>query len=550
MKTSVEGRAIPQSIVADTGSSAAGAFAEAGADERGSLGAPASQRTRDSLLRYSPAVVLLAILIADSNRHTDPDLWGQLSFGQDFVRHGRVLRHDPYGYSAPAHLWQDYEWLAQVIMALVYNAAGVVGLKLWKFGCSAITVVFIADTEAETDAPLHTQTVVLLLASVGLVLVMQFWAQIFTTLLSAALLSLLVRDNYRRDAPLWLAIPMMMLWANLHAGFFVGLVMLVIYSSVSTLVDLSEGVGWSRGLRLGAITGAAAVVTFINPYGAEMWHAVGRTLLEPYKRIAIDEWRSMFLTMTEQWNQAHSGIVFYVAVIALIAGLALAFAITPRGRDLPLVAIALVMAVAACLSVRNMSLAVVASSGPLARHLALAGQRWRRASPSPVPRPVNQWLMLGLCAALIVQGGLFSRRLPWDRAYPAGALAFMRKHNLHGNVLCEFEWGEYLIWHATPENKLFVDGRYDTAYPIEVIRDYLLFRFDLPGATHVLDAYPHDLVLISTAAAPARHLMEQRGDWKLLYLDDNSLLYARASAPAANLPGLPVIGAAQPSRFP
>jgi hypothetical protein len=62
MKTSVEGRAIPQSIVADTGSSAAGAFAEAGADERGSLGAPASQRTRDSLLRYSPAVVLLAIL--------------------------------------------------------------------------------------------------------------------------------------------------------------------------------------------------------------------------------------------------------------------------------------------------------------------------------------------------------------------------------------------------------------------------------------------------------------------------------------------------------
>ena len=30
-------------------------------------------------------------------------------------------------------------------------------------------------------------------------------------------------------------------------------------------------------------------------------------------------WRSMFLTMTEQWNQAHSGIVFYVAVIALIA---------------------------------------------------------------------------------------------------------------------------------------------------------------------------------------------------------------------------------------
>jgi hypothetical protein len=49
---------------------------------------------------------------------------------------------------------------------------------------------------------------------------------------------------------------------------------------------------------------------------------------------------------------------------------------------------------------------------------------------------------------------------------------------------------------------------------------------------------------------PARHLMDQRRDWKLLYRDENSLLYARASAPAADLPGLPVIATAPPSGFP
>jgi hypothetical protein len=75
-------------------------------------------------------------------------------------------------------------------------------------------------------------------------------------------------------------------------------------------------------------------------------------------------------------------------------------------------------------------------------------------------------------------------------------------------------------------------------YPLEVVHDYLLFRFDLPGGPHVLEAYPHDFVLISTAA-PARHLMEQRHDWKLLYRDDDALLYARANAPAASLPGCP-----------
>jgi hypothetical protein len=65
----------------------------------------------------------------------------------------------------------------------------------------------------------------------------------------------------------------------------------------------------------------------------------------------------------------------------------------------------------------------------------------------------------------------------------------------------------------------------------------------------VLDSYPHDFVLIGPDV-PARQLMDQRRDWKLLYRDENSLLYARASAPAADLPGLPVIATAPPSGFP
>jgi hypothetical protein len=550
MKSSGEGRAAPPNIDADAGTGAAASFAAAaGATDRGAPGVGASGLRGNSLLRYSPAVVLLAILIADSNRHTDPDLWGQIRFGQEFLRHGGVLYHDPYGYSAPGHIWQDYEWLAQVLMALVYNASGVVGLKFWKFVCTALTVTLISDTEAETGAPPHIQTLVLLLASIGLVLVMQFWAQIFTTVFSAALLSLLARDNYRRSAPLWLAIPMMMLWANLHAGFFVGLAMLAVYSGTTTLLEVGDGAGWNRGLRLGAITVAAALATLLNPNGAGLWKAVGRTLLEPYKRAAISEWQPMFFAMAQQWHVARSGIFLYVAVIALIVGLAAAFASAPRGRDLPLIAIAGLMAVGAFLSVRNIALAVVAASGPLARHLDLIGQKWRAGAPPLISRPINQWVILGLCMLLAIQGGMFSKRLAWDRAYPAAAIAFMHARNLRGNVLCEFGWGDYLIWHAAPEDKLFLDGRYDTAYPPEVIHDYLLFYFDLPGGAHVLDAYPHDFILIATSA-PARNLMERRHDWKLLYRDNDTLLYARASAPAANLPGLPVIGAAPPEGFP
>ena len=34
---------------------------------------------------------------------------------------------------------------------------------------------------------------------------------------------MLARDNYRRPARLWLIVPMMALWGNLHGGFIIGI---------------------------------------------------------------------------------------------------------------------------------------------------------------------------------------------------------------------------------------------------------------------------------------------------------------------------------------
>jgi hypothetical protein len=290
------------------------------------------------------------------------------------------------------------------------------------------------------------------------------------------------------------------------------------------------------------------VATLVNPYGIGMWEAVIYALRNPYTRSIVADWQPLAHALAAQSHQALSGTFIYLAVIVMIAALAVAFVAAPRAGDLPLVAIAAFMSLAAFQSVRNMALAVIAVSGPLARHLAVWSER-RRGLPATDSRPVNQWLILAMCAVLVIQGGLFTNRLAEDEPYPVGAVSFMRTHGLHGNLLCDFGWGQYLIWHTFPANRVFIDGRNDTVYPSTVVRDYLLFRFDLAGGTHVLDAYPHDFVLIATAA-PARHLMERRNDWKLLYRDNDALLYARASAPAAKLAGLPVIGAAPSDGFP
>jgi hypothetical protein len=506
-------------------------------------------RPAASLLRYAPAAVVIAILLADSNRHTDPDLWGHLHFGQVFIAGRHLLHRDTYSYSAAGHRWRDHEWLAEVVMAAVYNTAGVAGLKLWKFACTAAALLFVADSEASTGAPPTIQLAVLFAAACGFLLQAQLRPQMFSFVLLGALLALLARDNYRRDARLWLAVPLMALWANLHGAFFIGVVTLALYSAVAALSDLAAGAGWHRGLKLALLTVAAVAATLANPYGAGMWETVVHALRNPYTRNVVNDWQPLWWAMRSQWHAAPSGIVLYLAVIAMAAVLAVALAAAPRADDLPLVAVAAMMALAALLSVRNMALAAMAMSGPLARHLAVLRERRVGAGrPALSWRPASHFAMLAVACVMVLGGGLFFRRLAQDRAYPGAALAFMNARGLHGNVLCEFGWGEYLIWHA-PENRVFIDGRYDTIYPFKVIRDYLEFYFDQPGAAAMLDSYPHEFILIGPRA-PARRLMERRQDWELLYRDAAALLYVRANAPAANLPGLPVVGTAPPGGFP
>jgi hypothetical protein len=111
------------------------------------------------------------------------------------------------------------DWLGEALMALVYNVAGVVGMKVAKFGCVAAVMVLLSVGMAETGALLVVvQAAVLLMAAFALILHMQLRTFLADDLCLAALMAMRARENYGRREPLWLAVPMLALWANLHGG--------------------------------------------------------------------------------------------------------------------------------------------------------------------------------------------------------------------------------------------------------------------------------------------------------------------------------------------
>jgi hypothetical protein len=506
-----------------------------------------------SLFRYSPGLILVCIAIADSIRRPDPDLWGHVPFGQAVLRLHHLVLHDPYSYSAAGQSWNNHEWLTEVLMAAIFNHAGVFGLIILKLACSAVVILALAAAIAETGSSTLVQFAVLIGSAVVIKPQLQFRPQSFTFALTAVLICILTQDAYRRTGRMWLAIPILALWANLHGGFIMGIAAIGTYSAVSGLQDIIAGRDYGRALRLGAITGASILATLLTPYGFGTWQTVGHALHNPYTRAVIEEWQPLVPAALAHWRHRQFIVSNYDIGIAMMALTAVAWALTIEQGDLPLVAIAAVMTVAAFISTRNLPIAMIAMAAPLARHLPRA---WHLIVPAknsarPPQRSgwINQAILIALSVVFFVQNGFFARALVAADPYPASASEFMKQHQLQGNILSTFEWGEYLIWNMAPASKVFIDGRYDTVFPYEIIYKFALFNFNLPGSDALLSEFPTDFVLIKPES-PSQKLMDARADWKLIYTDASSRLYARQDSAAAKIPGVPITGIAQPGRFP
>ncbi len=509
-----------------------------------------------SLFRYSPGLILISIAIADSMRLPDPDLWGNVRFGQEFLSQHRLVLYDAYSYTETGHPWTGHEWLAEVLLAAAFNHAGVLGLIALKLACTSVVILALAAALAETGSSPLAQFAVLIGAAVVIKPQLQFRPQSFEFAVLAVLICLLTRDAYRRTGRLWLAIPILALWANLHGGFFIGIAALGAYGAVSGLQDVMAGRGYRRAISLGVITGAAALATLATPYGFATWATVAHALRNPYTRVVIVEWQPLLSAAAEHWRQHQFLISNYDIGIAMIAATGISWALTVEADDLPLFAIAAVMAIAAFISTRNLPIAAIALAPPLARHFPRA---WRQlvpgsASAAPPERSslvkwTNQAILVVLSIVIFVHSGVLSRSLESPDPYPASACEFMKQHQLRGKILSTFQWGMYLIWNMPAGSGLFIDGRYDTLFPLEIIYKFALFNFNLPGGDAILSEFPPDFVLIEPASQ-SRTLMDKRADWKLIYQDASSLLYAQDDSAAARIVGAPVTGIAQPGRFP
>ncbi|HKV55117.1 MAG TPA: hypothetical protein VJN94_10815, partial [Candidatus Binataceae bacterium] len=271
---------------------------------------------------------------------------------------------------------------------------------------------------------------------------------------------------------------------------------------------------------------------------------------------ANQEWIPFVSYVRTGWGAPHSGVSFPLLGVAMLALLLTTLPFTLRAGDLPLLGVALVLGVTPFLSVRNLALAVIATAAPLAHHLELLCARYRRyrsIETEPADemrlRPRSSVILLVLALTITLVSGAFADRLNDGDRYPSGAIRFIDQHRLHGNILNDFNWGEYLIYHEAPRCKVFIDGRYQIVYSPDILSDYLRFAAGGGQALAVVSNYPHDFVLIQPIGPAYRTLATAPG-WKLIYCDSVAALFVRRDSDAATIAPVIVRDPGYPGYFP
>lgn len=457
------------------------------------------------------AALYLVLLAVGQKLLNDPDSYWHLVVGRWIIDHGAVPHADPFSFTFAGKPWIAKEWLSQLIYVGAYNLAGWTGMVVLAAAAIALAYAILARFLQENLAPVA----VLLFVAVAFLLAAPHSAarpHALALPVMVAFVGGLARAADRGRTPsLWL-LPLMTLWANLHGGFTLGL-LLVGAIGLDTIVAAAPAErlrAAGRWVGFGLLALAAACIT---PYGPE-------SILVTFRILGLGP----ALAIIEEWRPQNFGALagFEVALLAAL-GLALW-----RGFTLSPVRILILLGLLhlALSAQRNGEVLGLLAPLILARPLALQFPKLR-VDPEENNAGRPALLTSAVIVALLIPGtialSLVMAYAPNPRNTPAAAVAAITAAGA-GPVFNDYGFGGYLVHAGIPT---FIDGRTELFGGDFVLRHHRAVTLaDLPGLLRLLDEYKIGATLLAPET-PAVAYLDRDAGWRRLYADDVAVVHVR-----------------------
>jgi len=481
-------------------------------------------------------VVFLLIIFASAARPVkDPDFYWHLKTGQYLVETRTIPTVDLFSWSKYGSEWVTHEWLSEAVMYSVFRWLGYGGLIVLFSAIITISFGFVYMRAKDVAKHPYVAGFALLL---GAAATMPTWGvrpQMFSMLFASVFVYLL-GDYYdeRRTRAIWWLVPLTVLWVNIHAGFAMGLglILLTIVSLVADAVILHEhniAYTWRRIRPLLLLLVVCIAAVSLNPSGTRMYSYPFETLTSRAMMQYIQEWRS---------PNFHQPMFQALALFFLVTLAALALS-HKRVRPGQLVLL-LVMALATLRSSRNVPFFALVAIPVVAESLWswVVGQGWSSRLSRDEPRQFGQTslvklllnvtlLLLTPLTVIAVQVGNSVTNQPTTEAtsYPAAAVDFIEKENLPQPIFNEYVWGGYLIWRLYPKYRVSMDGRADV-YGDDLIEEFLSVHDGEPKWRESLDRRGVRTVLVQPDV-PLASLLRVDAGWQKVFEDPSSVIFVR-----------------------
>jgi hypothetical protein len=394
------------------------------------------------LSAMAPALIALAIAAAAmwaSPILNDGDTYWHVATGAWMLDHQAMVRVDPFSHSAPGQAWTAHEWLSEILMALSWRAAGWQGvMALFGAATGALALILLTILRRRLTLAVCAVILVLVLACVGPSLLAR--PHVLAWPVMAAWVAALLDARDRGAAPRPMLLLLMVLWANLHGSFVLGLALIGPFALEALLERREDRWLVLRGWGLFGLAAVAAAC--VTPHGLH-------GLIYPFQLMG------MALTPTiHEWHSADFSQLTAFE-LTLLAGLYVCLSRRPRIEPLRLILLLGLLHLSLA-HVRHQPVFVIIAA------LVLAGPLAQTARVFCEPPRRLQAAALGVLASLAVVVLALRLSAPVvlaDRPMvPVTALSRVPAELRRQPVLNDYGFGGYLIHSGV---RPFVDGRAD-----------------------------------------------------------------------------------------
>ncbi len=377
------------------------------------------------------------------------DTWWHLRTGYETLRDHTPLFTDRFSFTAYGNFFWNHSWLAQSLFYLLYSIGG---FPLLTAFCATLTVGAWALVWRQMQGPLDIRLVLFALACAGATTIWSVRPQVFSIVMLPIVAILVARDRW------WLIPPAIALWANLHAGVAMGLV--VVGASVAAAFRDRE-----RLLPRAACFAASVAATLATPLGVRSWTELPASIARSGAN-RIQEWQPTALPPEQ--------MAFWTVAAFFLWQLARQWRRLPTREERVLAAAALLALPLAVRTLRNVPAFMMLAAPALTRLTYPAGDVPQGVGGTAAPgvSRLATPLLLPLAALLVSLAVIWKAwSAPWAMLgwTPISRSAAAAVRDCQPALYNTYPDGGPLIWFV-PEQRVFIDSRQDQ-YPIALIQD-------------------------------------------------------------------------------